>query len=91
MKHLLDTNRVIDHTRNVERVVQRVEELAPEGLSLSVIFLEELHESVFNSTDPVSNGQALQEFISGIELIPMNEETCRIFSRGREDLGEQDK
>ena len=68
---------------NAERVVQRVEELAPEGLALSVISLAELYEGVFNSTDPVSNEQALQEFVSDIELVPIDEETCPIFGRER--------
>lgn len=41
MKYLLDTDWVIDHMRNLERVVQRVKELTPEGLALSVISLAE--------------------------------------------------
>ena len=53
---------------------------------MSVISLAELYEGVFNSTDPVSNEQALQEFVSDIELVPIDEETCRIFGRERGSL-----
>ena len=45
---------MIDHKQNIERVVWKVEELALEGLSLRIIVLEGIDESVFNSTDPVS-------------------------------------
>ena len=86
MKYLLDTDWVIDHIRNLERVVQRVKELTPEGLALSVISLAELYEGVLNSTDPVSNEQTLQEFVSDIELVPIDEETYRIFGRERERM-----
>ena len=53
---------------------------------MSVIAMVELYEDVFNSTDPVSNEQALQEFLSDIKLVPINEETCRIFGRERGSL-----
>ncbi len=84
MKYLLDTDWVIDHLPSVERVVQRLEELSPEGLGLSVISLAELYEGIFNSTDPAGNEQALQDFLSGVvEVMPVDEETCRIFGRER--------
>ncbi len=84
MRYLLDTDWVIDHLHSVARVVQRLEELAPEGLALSVISLAELYEGIFNSTDPAGNEQALQDFLSGVvEVVPVDEETCRIFGRER--------
>ena len=83
MSYLIDTDWVIDHMHNVERVVRRVEALAPEGLALSTISLAELYEGVFNSTDPAGNERALQEFISDLEVLPPDAETCRIFGRER--------
>ena len=83
MKYLLDTDWVIDHLHSAERVVQRLEELSPEGLGLSVISLAELYEGIFNSTDPAGNEQALQDFLSGIEVVSIDEETCRRFGRER--------
>ncbi len=84
MKYLIDTDWVIDHLHNVERVAQRLEELGPEGLGLSVISLAELYEGIFNSTDPAGNEQALQDFLSGVvEVVLVDEETCRMFGRER--------
>ena len=84
MRYLLDTDWVIDHLHSVARVVERLEELAPKGLGLSVISLAELYEGIFNSTNPADNEQALQDFLSGVvEVVPVDEETCRRFGRER--------
>ncbi len=83
MRYLLDTDWVIDHLHNVGRVTQRIEELSPEGLGLSVISLAELYEGIFNSTDPAGNESALQDFLSGVEVVPVDEATCRVFGRER--------
>ena len=42
MNYLIDTDWVIDHFHHIERVTRRLEELAPQGLALSVISLAEL-------------------------------------------------
>jgi tRNA(fMet)-specific endonuclease VapC len=86
MKYLLDTDWAIDHMHNVEAVVRKLEELTPEGLGISPISLAELYEGVFNSTDPAGNEQALQDFLSGFTVVPVDEETCRIFGRERAKL-----
>ena len=83
MKYLIDTDWAIDHLHDVGRVAQRFEELAPEGLGLSVISLAELYEGIFDSTNPAGNEQALPDFLSEIEVVPLDEETCRIFGRER--------
>ena len=85
MNYLVDTDWVIDHMHLVDRVVQRLEELSPEGLGLSVISLAELYEGVFNSTDPEGNESGLREFLSGVSLVGLDEDTSRIFGgeRGR--------
>ena len=83
MKYLLDTDWVIDHLHNVERVVGRLEELGPEGLGLSIISLAELYEGIFNSTNPEGNESSLQDFLTGVSLVDVDQETCRIFGRER--------
>jgi predicted nucleic acid-binding protein len=44
MTYLIDTDWVIDHLNHIEHVTRRLEELAPEGLALSIISLAELYE-----------------------------------------------
>jgi tRNA(fMet)-specific endonuclease VapC len=85
MKYLVDTDWAIDHLHNVRRIVQRLEELTPEGLGVSIVTLAELYEGIFNSTDPQGNERGLRDFLQGVSLVNLDEETCRIFGseRGR--------
>ena len=55
------------------------------GITQNDIYsLAELYEGIFNSTDPAGNEHALQDFLSGaVEVVPVDEETCRIFGRER--------
>jgi len=91
MKYLVDTDWVIDHLHNVKKVVKKLEELAPEGLALSIISLAELYEGVYYSTDPVGNERALKKFLEGIPTLPISEENCKIFGRERGKLRKEGK
>ena len=66
-----------------QEVVSRLEELAPHGLGLSIVSLAELYEGVFYSTDPQSEERALLNFLSAVEVIPLDDEICRLFARER--------
>jgi predicted nucleic acid-binding protein len=52
MKYLVDTDWAIDHLHNVRRVVQRLEELTPEGLGVSIVTLAELYEGILTLPTP---------------------------------------
>lgn len=41
MRYLIDTDWIIDHLKGNDRVVKKLEELAPEGMAISVISLAE--------------------------------------------------
>ena len=86
MKYLIDTNWVIDAQHNQEEVVQRLEELAPTGLGISIISLTELYEGILGDACPEKSEQALRKFLSSIKVLPVDEMTCRIFSRERRRL-----
>ena len=83
MRYLVDTDWAIDHMHNVSRVVRRLEELALDGLGLSIISLAELYDGVFGSTDPQHDEQFLRTFLSAVEVVPLDESTCRIFAEER--------
>ena len=48
MKYLIDTDWVIDHPSGIEKVEKKLEELAPEGLALSIVSVAEVYEGVFS-------------------------------------------
>ena len=52
IRYRIDTDWVIDHRNEIERVVTRLQELRPQGLALSIVSLAELSEGVQYSRDP---------------------------------------
>jgi tRNA(fMet)-specific endonuclease VapC len=84
MKYLIDTDWVIDHFHRIERVTRRLEELAPQGLALSIVSLAELYEGVYYSRDPAESEEVLQRFLDpSLSILGIDEETCKIFGRER--------
>ncbi len=60
ISYLVDTDWVIDHFNNVERTTQKLKELRPAGIALSVISLAELYEGVYYSKDPTRSQKILE-------------------------------
>ena len=81
--YLIDTDWVIHYLNGHPDIVRRLDELQEQGLGISVISLAELYEGVFYSTNPERNDSNLHDFLRGITLIGIDEETCRIFGRER--------
>ena len=83
MRYLIDTDWVIDHMHHVAGVSHRLEELAPRGIGISVVSLAEIYEGVFYSTDPDGNERALRLLLAEFDVLPLDDEVCRIFARER--------
>lgn len=77
MKYLIDTDWVIDHLKGEERVVKQLEELASEGIGISVISLAEIYEGVYYSRNPAKSQQLLEEFLApDLEVLNVDKEIC---------------
>ena len=83
---LLDTDWVIDHFNGISQVSTRLKELQPQGLALSVISVAELWEGVYFSRDPKSSQKTLEEFLSGVVILGLDEEVCKRFGQLRGSL-----
>jgi tRNA(fMet)-specific endonuclease VapC len=83
MRYLVDTDWVIDHLHGRAQVVRRLEELAPDGIGLSILSLAELYEGVYFSTTPQDNENALQDFLGGVDVLTLDDDICRIFAQER--------
>jgi tRNA(fMet)-specific endonuclease VapC len=83
VQYLIDTDWVIDHLHRLNRVVDRLEDLAPNGLGLSIVSLAELYEGMFYSRDPQGDAGVLHQFLDGVNVLPLDDEVCRIFARER--------
>jgi tRNA(fMet)-specific endonuclease VapC len=88
---LIDTDWVIEHLRGRRPVTQRLRQLEEQGLAISVITLAELWEGVYYSRDPARSQAGLEEFVSGVAVLGLDEEICRRFGRLRGSLRKQGK
>ncbi len=92
MKYLIDTDWVINHLKGENRVVRKLEELAPEGVAMSVISLAEIYEGVCYSKDPVKSQQLLEEFLApDLKVLNVDQEICKVFGKERGRLRQQKK
>ena len=92
MKYLVDTDWIILHFRGNREVARRIEELTPEGIGISVVSMGELYEGVYKASDPTRSEEALQLVLSEIDVVPIDDEVCRIYGqqRGRLRAGNAD-
>lgn len=89
MAHLLDTDIVIDFLKGRPGVVELVRELADEGLAVSVITVAELCEGVYGSDDEEEHLAGAVDFLTGVHVLTIDDETARTFGRLRAHLRKQ--
>jgi tRNA(fMet)-specific endonuclease VapC len=83
LSFLIDTDWVIDHFNGVAHVTQRLKELQPHGLGLSVVSAAELWEGALFSRDPKRSQETLEAFLSGVDILGLDEEICKRFGQLR--------
>lgn len=81
MKYLVDTDWVILHFRGNQGVARRIEDLTSEGIGLSVVSMGELYEGVYRASDPPGSESALRMILSDIDIVPIDDEVCRIYGQ----------
>jgi len=83
LSFLIDTDWVIDHFNGVAHVSQRLKDLQPQGLGLSVVSAAELWEGAYFSRNPKRSQETLEGFLSGVEILGLDEEVCKRFGQLR--------
>ncbi len=92
MKYLIDTDWVINHLKGEAQIVKKLEELAPEGVAISVISMAELYEGVYYSRDPIKSQKLLDEFLApDLKMLNVEQEICKVFGKERGRLRQQKK
>lgn len=81
--HLVDTDWVIHYLNGHQGIIERLDELKERGLAVSIVSLAELYEGIYCSTDPSGNETDLNDFLRGVVVIGVDEETCKIFGKER--------
>jgi tRNA(fMet)-specific endonuclease VapC len=90
---LIDTDWVIDHLNGIAAISHRLEELREQGfaLNLSAVSVAELWEGVYFSRDPERSQSFLEDFLSGVTTLGIDDEICKRFARLRGYLRRQGK
>jgi tRNA(fMet)-specific endonuclease VapC len=88
---LIDTDWVIDHLNSLSPATQRLLELEPQGLAVSIITVAELWEGVIFSRDRRRSKAMLRDFVENVRVIAIGEEICQQFGRIRGTLRKEGK
>jgi tRNA(fMet)-specific endonuclease VapC len=83
LSFLIDTDWVIDHFNGVAQVTRRLQGLEPQGLGLSIISVAELWEGAYFSRDPKRSQVMLEDFLSGVMILGLDEGICKRFGQLR--------
>jgi tRNA(fMet)-specific endonuclease VapC len=86
VSYLVDTDWVIDHLANIKATTEKLRELQPKGVALSVVSLAELYEGVYYSRDPEKNEIVLHTFFSKFPVMGVDTNICQCFGRERGKL-----
>ncbi len=91
VSYLIDTDWVIHYLNGHKDIVKKLGSLKKEGLAISVISLAELYEGIYYSTNPAGNEKALNDFLSGISTLGIEDEVCKVFGKERGRLRQEKK
>ena len=87
IEYMLDTNICIYMIRNKsDKVLRHIERLRPQQICISFITLAELEYGVYKSIYPDKAQSALEQFLAGIEVLPMTAEIAKEYGILRSDL-----
>lgn len=84
--YLIDTDWIIHYLNGQREIVKRLISLRKEGLAISVISLAELYEGVYYSINPEGDKKALDDFLTGVSILGIEDEICKIFGKERGKL-----
>lgn len=80
---LVDTDWAVSHLKGVPRVSAALDEKLPQGLGLSIISIAELWEGVLYARDVAKSQQNLEAFLAIVQVMDLNDGTCRRFGEIR--------
>ena len=84
--YLIDTDWIIHYLNGQRETVKILVSLRKEGRAISVISLAELYEGVYYSTNPEGDKKALDDFLTGVSILGLEDEICKIFGKERGKL-----
>ena len=91
MPYLIDTDLVIDHLANILQANQLLEQLASEGIAISIITYMEAYQGVVRSPNFKEARTKLQTFRRHVPVLPFSSSVARRCTTLREQLKHEQK
>lgn len=89
MRHLVDSDVLIDGIAGAGSAPSVLDALSGDGLAVSIVSLAELYEGTYRSADPESAQQAIRNFVVGYGVLTLTDATVATFGRLRALLRSQ--
>jgi len=84
--YLIDADVTISALKGRTEALATIQRLAPEGIALSVVTLGELYEGAFGVPDSDAHLASLRAFVSGFEVLSLDDAIVERFARVRAQL-----
>jgi tRNA(fMet)-specific endonuclease VapC len=91
MPYLVDSNVVVDHLFDVPSAAALLEQLAQEGIAISIVTYMEAFQGVEQSSDPERAREKFHAFLAGILILPFPFAVAERCARLRKTLKHQNK
>ena len=89
MRYLVDSDWAISYLNGWRPVVERYNELLPEGIGISVVCLGEVYDGMIGKPDEERQEREFAEFLKSVrDVVPLDPEICWIFAGERKRLRE---
>jgi tRNA(fMet)-specific endonuclease VapC len=91
MSYLIDSNIVVDHLLAVPTASVLLEQLAPEGIAISIVTYMEAFQGVEQSSDLEIAREKFHAFLAGVLILPLSFAVAERCARLRKTLENQNK
>lgn len=89
MKHLVDSDWIINARAKIPGSLETLRRLRAEGLAVSIVSLGELYEGAFIFPDPMADIRSTRRFLDGYAVLNLSEPIMELFGRNRALLRRQ--
>jgi len=86
VKHLVDTDWVADYLKGRVRAVNLLDDLADEGLAISILTFGEIEEGIIYGTERARYEAGFRNFLRGVQVLSLTRGAMRHFAQVRGQL-----
>jgi tRNA(fMet)-specific endonuclease VapC len=91
MPYLIDSDVVIDHLADVPAITQLLEQLAKDGIAVSIITYMEAYQGVLRSPHPTRARKQFESFLETVPVLPFSPSIAKRCAQLRETLHKEGK